>query len=58
VAVGAAMNIDGELGPELAAMADAWRVRQGQRDTTTRPGKDRQADARCRCALATTVVRS
>jgi hypothetical protein len=58
VAVGAAMNIDGELGPELTAMADAWLVKQGQRDTTARPGKDRQADTWCRCALATTVARS
>jgi hypothetical protein len=46
VAVGTEMNIDGELSSELAAMADAWLVRQGQRDTTARPSKDRQVDGR------------
>jgi hypothetical protein len=33
VAVDAAMNIDGELGSELAAMADAWLDRQGVKGT-------------------------
>jgi hypothetical protein len=33
---GTTMNVDDEIDSELAAMADAWLVRQGQRDAMAR----------------------
>jgi hypothetical protein len=52
VAVGTAMNINGELGSELAAMADAWLDRQGAkgRDGTAQQGQaGERAGPTCPC---------
>jgi hypothetical protein len=50
--------VAGHRAPFGSAMADTWLGRQGQRDAMAQPSKGRQANARCRGALATTVARS
>jgi hypothetical protein len=52
VAVGAVMNVDDELGLELAAMADAWLGRQGAKghDSTAQQGQaGGRAGSACPC---------